>query len=496
MHCVGTIFRSALVRATLVAVLLAAGLTACSSSAPVVGQAGSEQHPNIVFVLTDDLSTDLVPFMPHVVALMHQGTSFSHYYVVDSLCCPSRSAIFTGEYPHDDGVFTNNHIDGGFDAFERNGDEHRTFATTLQHAGYDTAMMGKYLNGYQPTTAPQQGWNEWDVAGDGYPEYDYALNHDGTRRFYGRRPHDYLTNVLSRRADSFIDSASSRHRPFALEVATFAPHRPATPAPRYRNSFETVRVPHGPSWDRRPTAPPSWLAHFPPLTRRNQAFMDKVYRLRVESVQSVDLLIARLEARLRADHELGRTYFVFSSDNGFHEGQYRLFPGKQTAFDTDTRVPLIVAGPGVPAGRTVSALGSSIDLAPTFDAMAHTAPNARVDGVSMLALMKGRPVPADWQRAVLIEHHGPDFDHQDPDYQPVRAGDPPTYEAIRTPNALYVEYVDGEREYYDTRTDPNELHNLAASAPASVLGPLHRTLEALERCHRAHRCRSAASPAS
>jgi len=60
-------------------------------------------RPNFVFVLTDDLSWNLVSHMPHVLALEQAGTTMSRYYVVDSLCCPSRSAIFTGEYPHDDG---------------------------------------------------------------------------------------------------------------------------------------------------------------------------------------------------------------------------------------------------------------------------------------------------------------------------------------------------------------------------------------------------------
>ena len=210
-------------------------------------------------------------------------------------------------------------------------------------------------------------------------------------------------------------------------------------------------------------------------------------------MQAVDDLVGRLERRLRNDHELHNTYFVFSSDNGFHTGQYRLLPGKQTAFDTDVHVPLVVVGPGVPRGRTIPALTSSIDLAPTFTQIAGTRPADRPDGVSLLSLLHGGSVPADWQRAVLIEHHGPDRNRNDPDFQGHHAGSPPSYEAIRTLHALYVEYADGNREYYDTRTDPFELHNLASSAPASVLAPLHRTLAALAHCHGARQCRAAAA---
>lgn len=79
-------------------------------------------RPNFVFILTDDLSQNLVSHMPHVQALERAGSTMSRYYVVDSLCCPSRTAVFTGEYPHDDGVFTNKGSDGGYGAYNRNGD--------------------------------------------------------------------------------------------------------------------------------------------------------------------------------------------------------------------------------------------------------------------------------------------------------------------------------------------------------------------------------------
>ncbi|WP_304047951.1 sulfatase [Jatrophihabitans endophyticus] len=473
-------------------------LSACTGSGPT-GQAGSAKRPNIVFVLTDDLSTDLVQYMPHVEALADRGTSFSHYYVVDSLCCPSRSAIFTGMYPHDDGVFRNivtKAGDGGYVAFQAHHDENKTYATSLHAGGYRTAMMGKYLNGYLPTDDVAPGWDEWDVGGGAYSEYDYVLNQDGIGVQYGHDPSDYLTNVLSHRGGDFIDRASKSTKPFALEVATYAPHLPATPGPGFEHSFPNMRAPHGPAWDTLPSNAPSWLANFPRLNANNIANINSVYRRRVQSAQSVDLMVAHLEQRLRADHELHNTYFVFSSDNGFHTGQYRMLPGKQTAFDTDIRVPLIVTGPGVPAGRTVSAMTSSIDLTPTFEDIAGSKPTGDVDGVSLLSLMHGGSVPADWQKAVLIEHHGPDFNHpRDPDFQVRRAGDPPSYEAIRTANALYVEYRNGEREYYDTRTDPDELHNLAYTPSADAsMQQLHTTLQALEHCHGATQCQQAAAP--
>src|SRR5690349_6855436 len=176
------------------------------------GSAVAAKPPNIVFVLTDDLSWNLVQYLPQVRQLQSQGLTFNDYVVADSLCCPSRSSIFTGRFPHDTGVFTNGGDDGGFGYFHSHGEEANTFATALQAKGYRTAMMGKYLNGYLPAdhqggTTPYvpPGWTEWDVAGNGYPEFIYNLNENHTVVHYGSQPADYLTDVLARKGAAFID---------------------------------------------------------------------------------------------------------------------------------------------------------------------------------------------------------------------------------------------------------------------------------------------------
>ncbi|MEO8907647.1 MAG: hypothetical protein ABI310_06170 [Microbacteriaceae bacterium] len=88
--------------------------------------------------------------------------------------------------------------------------------------------MGKYLNGYQPTDPVPPGWSTWDVAGEGYPEFDYALNENGSVVPYGHAPDDYLTDVISTKAAEFIGAADTSKQPFMLEVAKFAPHKPST----------------------------------------------------------------------------------------------------------------------------------------------------------------------------------------------------------------------------------------------------------------------------
>jgi arylsulfatase A-like enzyme len=475
------------------AVLAAAGCSSPSgqpsgqaSGSPSAGSSGS--RPNFVFVLTDDLSWNLVSHMPHVLALEKAGMTMSHYYVVDSLCCPSRSAIFTGEYPHDDGVFTNMGSDGGYNAYNAHGDEEKSFAVALQKSGYRTAMMGKYLNGYLPADPIPPGWSEWDVTGNGYPEFNYTLNEDGTPHHYGHAADDYLTDVLSGKATSFIGSSASQHKPFMLEVATFAPHAPYVPAPRYAHAEPGLTYPKTAAYDTLPKNPPSWLSQRAPLAPAEQQKINSIYRKRVEADLSVDDMIGHLEAQLQAKGLARTTYFIFSSDNGYHMGEYRLFPGKQTAFDTDIHVPLIVTGPGVPAGRTASQLTSNIDLAPTFDTLAGFPVPASVDGHSLDALWHGQQ-PADWRQAILIEHHGPDDTADDPDAQNKLQGDPPSYEAVRTANALYVRYGNGDQEYYDTATDPLELDNLAGKG---IPAALPKALAALENCHNGAGCWTAA----
>jgi N-acetylglucosamine-6-sulfatase len=483
---------------TLFSIGSAAALVAALAGAPPSQAADTADSaagpPNIVFVLTDDLAWNLVQYLPQVRKMQSEGMTFNDYAVTDSLCCPSRSSIFTGRFPHDTGVFTNGGDDGGFGYFHGHGEETQTFATALQAKGYRTAMMGKYLNGYQPAnheggTLPYvpPGWTEWDVAGNGYPEFDYNLNENHTVVHYGSKPADYLTDVLAGKGTAFINKSAQAKKPFLLEVATFAPHAPYTPAPRDANDFPGLTAPRGPAFDTLPTDAPPWLASRTPLTPAEQQTIDVAFRKRAQAVQAVDDLIARLRATLTSAGVADNTYVVFSSDNGYHMGEYRLNPGKMTAFDTDIRVPLVVAGPGVPAGKASDAAVANIDLAPTFAQLGGAPVPNTVDGRSLLPLLRGGS-GGNWRTANLVEHHGPDTQADDPDLPAPGSGNPPSYEAMRTDAYTYVEYVDGSREYYDLTRDPQELHNIAGTLTPDRLAQLHTALTRLENCHSGPAC--------
>jgi arylsulfatase A-like enzyme len=490
-------------RAGRIAKLVAIGavlamLAACTGSS-THGTPKDGGRPNIVFVLTDDLSMNLLQYMPHVLQMKQNGISFSNYTVADSLCCPSRSSIFTGMYPHNTHILTNTSPGGGFAKFHSLGEEANSFAVALHNDGYKTAMMGKYLNGYEPALPKTHkasyvppGWDVWNVVGNrGYSEFNYAMtNADGTSKWYGNQPKDYLTDVLSGKAVDFIKSSAASGSPFMLEVATYAPHSPYRPAPQDTSAFPGLRAPQSPAYDTLPTNPPAWLSDQTPLTRDERDLLNVIFRRRAQAVLAVDRMIGAIENALSSAGVAKNTILVFSSDNGLHLGEYRLTAGKMTAFDTDVNVPLIITGPGVTPNTATPAIAQNVDLAPTFEQLAGLSPPPTIDGRSLVPLLDGA-APSDWPNVALVEHAGPDRDVTDPDYPALRSGNPPTYTALRTATFTYVEYVTGDAEYYDRTTDPYELDNLVGQLSSARRAQLHQEVLELASCKGTVSCEDA-----
>lgn len=510
------------VRAVLAVMLLvivsAVGLGWDTSAAP----AGGRSRPNILLVLTDDMAKSELEVMPHVRALLaQQGTSFSKAFVSVSLCCPSRTTILRGQYSHNTGVETNGGENGGFETAHGNGVERSTIATWLHSAGYRTGLFGKYLNGY-PNGANNlfipPGWDEFvspTRGGNPYGEFDYTLNENGRPVFHGHGPDDYGTEVYTRRTEGFMNRATRDGKPFFTYLSLYAPHLPATPAVRDANRFPNAKAPRVPNYDEADISDkPAWLRSSPRMSPLVEARVDELYRRRLQSLQAVDDAVAHLTDSLKQSGQLRNTYIVFASDNGYHLGAHRMPAGKQTAYEEDIRIPLIVRGPDVPEGRTQDEIVGNVDLAPTFAEMAGVAPPPFVDGRSLVPLLRSGPAP-DWRKAFLVEHwdeiptpgqiearrgapiEPPDEDQAlDETLTPagrVRHGqasaarhDPsPEFHAIRTNRYLYVEYSTGERELYDLSRDPFELNNIADGAAAPLLATLHRRVGELQTCREA-----------
>ena len=472
-----------------------AGATGSDGSTVTPGDAAVSPatKPNILFFLTDDLAWDLVPHMPNVQALQQKGITFRHYFVTESLCCPSRSSIFTGKYPHGTGVLANSGDQGGYAAFEDGGNSLSTFATALGSQGYHGKMMGKYLNGYDPQTNNQDpGWTDWAVAGNGYHEYNYFLNANGHASFHGDAGTDYLTDVLHGMA---VDYATPANTPFVLEVATFAPHAPYTPATQDIGTY-TAGLPANPSFNVPNVSPPGWLDVHKPLGPGEIQKLNHSFDLRVEAVQAVDRMIGDVMAKLAANGLDKSTYVVFSSDNGYHMGQHMLEAGKQTAFDTDINVPLIVVGPGVPAGVVDDHIVENIDLCPTFAELGGAPALPTADGHSLVDLIHGNTV-TDWRNVLLVEHKGGTMDPADPDNEqnvdggPGSGPDPTSYNAIRmatpladggTHDTVFLSYVDGETEYYDIDTDPYEMTNTVGGLSPATVTQYQSVVSAIKTC--------------
>ena len=227
--------------------LLALGLSLAAWGLPAFAKA-----PNIVFILADDLDYQAAQQMTQVKALIsNPGLSFRRHYVSLSLCCPSRVSTLRGQFAHNTGIYKNEAPDGGFETTYALGLEASTAATWLKNAGYRTALIGKYLNGY-PDTAPSPsyippGWSEWFSPNGGtpYKGFDYTMNENGSTVSYGSAAADYLTDVISAQTTSFIRRAVAQNpdQPFFAYVAPYAPHSPATPAPRHESLFKGMGAP-------------------------------------------------------------------------------------------------------------------------------------------------------------------------------------------------------------------------------------------------------------
>jgi N-acetylglucosamine-6-sulfatase len=456
---------------------------ACDEDKTAVTQT-SPAKPNFVFILADDMRNDDLKYMPKTRALLEEkGIRFANAYVSTPLCCPSRATIMRGQYAHNTGVWTNNNDKGsagGWEVYRSNGNEQDNVATRLNNAGYTTALIGKYLNGYNNTRHVPQGWDKWFanfiLGPRSFNYFNYDVNDNGTIRHFGTRDGDYLTDVLRRQTRSFIGTSAAQGKPFFAYVAPLAPHGGGPPAPRDEHTYDGVRSPRLPSFNERDVSDkPPWIRKLPRLSDRTQASINRSHESRVERLQALDDLVEGVVDELRASGQFRNTYIVFTSDNGWHHGEHRIPGGKARPYEEDISVPLLVRGPGVQADSTTNKLVVNTDFMPTFTDLACSSSLCDTqnlsyvpDGRSLRPVLKGNTTT--WRSAILLEAVQTRF-----------GGSTPTYYGIRTSDGKkYIEYEGGHKELYKLRKDPHELRNRyrAAAPPAG----LATRLQALKTC--------------
>jgi arylsulfatase A-like enzyme len=518
--------------------LAAAAALALAPAAGARTATDRDDRPNILVVMTDDMAATDVELMPNVERLLaKRGTSFAN--AVDSfpLCCPARATFITGQYAHNHGVKGNFHPYGWY-GMKRRGN---TLPAWLQDAGYRTALIGKWLNGYGAVDAHGEvpkGFDIWrgllDVSA--YDYFNFVMNRDGKLRSWGdpdfarklvefanievipgitsasqifaklyevfgpapysywgaENPEDYSPDVTGEITEKLVRAEAGRRKPFFIWWSVAAPHREDVsttlmgrpgpdprPAPRYADESRTYTLPRPPSFNEEDVSdkPSSLQDAAPAMTDEQIAQLQLDYEGRAGSLLAVDDHVGALVEQLRKTGQLENTVIVFLSDNGWLQGEHRITGDKFLPYDESLKVPLIVRGPGVPRNRTVEGQVSNVDFAPTLVDLAGATAGRTMDGVSLLPTIRDPKRRPD--RALMIEALAPLFRIP----IPINAWDRP-YTGVRTDRYTYVVWTEtGEIELYDRSTDPYQLTNVAAApAYAQIRARLARRLERLRDC--------------
>jgi arylsulfatase A-like enzyme len=455
-------------------------------AAPAAGAQGTTQ-PNIVVVMTDDQTASQARYMPNLRRLVARpGATFTKHFATFPLCCPSRASFLTGQYAHNHGVI---HNAGPFGGYKRL-DHANALPVWLQIAGYRTLMVGRTLNGYgnpgesAPEAVPP-GWSHWFVpVGTSWDDYsNQTINVNGALRFFS----DYQADLYTDHAVTLIESQPAQ-QPFFMYLAFSAPHtgtpaeaddptlfRTPSPAPRHRNAFAGLEPPKPPSYNEANVRDkPQDVFERPRLTAAEQAAIRENWQQELESLKSVDESLARLVDALERTGQLENTLIVFTSDNGFMHGEHRIVREKVWPYDESTRVPLVMRGPGVPAGIRLNQLTANFDTTTTILDAAGVPPGRVQDGRSLYDLMEAPR--SEWGRELLLESG-------------FGANGVGAYRALRNYRYLLINWAHtGEREMYDLQRDPHALENVAYKTRyEQVRRALTRRLRALERC-RGSRC--------
>jgi N-acetylglucosamine-6-sulfatase len=440
-------------------------------------------RPNIVVIVVDDLRWDEFgaaghPWLktPNIDRLAAEGAYFVNSFHAVPLCSPNRATLLTGQYPSQHGIIDN---------VARNRLSHRleTFPAALQTVGYETAFLGKWHMGNDPT--PRPGFDYWaGLPGQGR-SVDPELFENGKLSVVK----GYATDLLTDRAIAFINRP--RSGPFLVYLAHKAVHPDVrqrddgsvdesssigyVPAPRHLATYERQVLPR-----RRSVVKTLGDLTGKPAIRRALAYNatgtvgpkddtlaapevdETTIRRRAEMLLSVDEGIGRIVRALEDRGELDRTVFVFTSDNGFFFGEHGLTTERRLPYEESIRNPLIIRYPPVArAGSRPAQLALTVDVAPTLLELAGAPIGAHIQGRSLVPVLRGQA--DDWRTSVLVEFYT--YENPFPHLMDL------DYRALRTERYKYIHWVRFPEldELYDLEADPFEMRNLAKEPSAAAL---------------------------
>ncbi len=462
---------------------------------------GAPPQRNVLFILTDDMTSSELSAMPNVQSLLAaQGTSFNEFYISFPLCCPSRATMLSGQYMHNHGVHGNFPPNGSWTKFISH--QSNDLPVWLHNDGYYNVHIGKYMNGYgaQDGQLPvPQGWDEWfgKISEDAL-YYNYQLIERTPQTptphltFYGDQPRDYQTDVFTDLAGNFINDRGVSNQPFWLNLWFNSPHGPFDPAPRDLNLLAGTPLPKLPAFNEKNISDkPRWLRRQlkKRLTKKQIALIANERRRQEEQLISVDQSVGELVQNLKDRGILNNTYIIFSSDNGFFRGEHRIANGKYLPYDPASRVPLIIRGPGIPAGGVSNELVWNGDIPQTILQIAHGSQDNSLDGRSLLpyaenpALRTTRPIllegdtgpggtgaeeaqsaSARAQEAKVHVAGKSGVRNLEQESDAIKSANntnsAPAYRSIRTDRYEYTIYANGQSELYDMKLDPAQLHSV------------------------------------
>jgi arylsulfatase A-like enzyme len=450
--------------------------------------------------MADDMRSDDLKYTPLLRRLFaKRGLTFMNSFSPFPLCCPARASFLTGTYAHNHRVYWHDRP-YGYGVF----DDSRTIATSLRRAGYNTGFVGKYLNGYGRDRSLVRHGPSWNYVPRGWTDWRAAFTNPGLARIHGDVPHYYDTpyningrldnshrgeyqpvvvaDFATRMSQRFSVSRRQSGKRFFMYVNFTSPHNGGPnesddPAAVRRGAARfAFGTPARPDWVkgrfdhiRRASGLPRSggpaeanmrdkrddMRRLPEPNRRERSAMAEVTRQRAEALFVMDRQIARLVRQLKASRQWRRTFFVFTSDNGYFLGEHRLRPQKARTYEPSLRVPILVTGPRMRQGERRYDPISLVDLSATILDAAGARPPRPTDGQSRLVTM--RRGDQGWAHPEVTEFFLP------PRRRPRDnvISDERFAVGVRVARYSYIKYRSFE-ELYDLRTDPFQDRNVAS----------------------------------
>lgn len=438
------------------------------------GQVGSTlaERPNVLFIATDDLRTNLgsygdpVAITPHMDKLAADGVRFDRAYCQQALCNPSRSSLLTGRRPDSLRLWNlSTH-------FRETMPDVVTLPQHFKNNGYFTQGVGKIFHNWRTKIKGDPvSWSVPAMMHFATHSSDVAVIDGGdappnTARTPGTEARDvpdeaYFDGRIAVAAIKALRDISQRDEPFFLGVGFWKPHTPFNPPQRYWDLYDPREIP-AVSNPNLPFGAPTLAMHDAsegmgttiPGSPAERELRHGYYA----ATSFVDAQIGKVVDELKRLDLADNTIIVLWSDHGFHLGEHGLW-GKTSNFELDARVPLIVVAPGFDAGDSSSALVELLDLYPTLVDLCDLPSVPELEGQSLVPLL--HDPSGSGKSAAFTQHPRPS--HIFP------PGEVMGY-SMRTDRFRYTEWRDWQSgdvvglELYDHEVDSDETINLAGHA--------------------------------